>query len=237
MDAMKPFGMALRDYAQGETSAEMILERDDELRESLPASVFFRSPSEFSLLENAALDLCMGRVLDIGAGAGIHTLALQERGFSVKAIDISPEAVAVMSERGVKKAECIDIFDYQTDSFDTLLLLGHGIGMAGDLMGVDRFLTKARTIINPNGQLLLHSLDVTYTQDPIHKAYHEINIRAYRYIGEIRLRILYRGHTGAQYSWIQLDPDVLKGHAKATGWDTNIIMQEEDGNYLAKLTL
>ena len=86
-------------------------------------------------------------------------------------------------------------------------------------------------------QLLLHSLDVTYTQDPIHKAYHEINIRAYRYIGEIRLRILYRGHTGAQYSWIQLDPDVLKGHAKATGWDTNIIMQEEDGNYLAKLTL
>ena len=74
-DAMKPFGLALVDYAQGENSAEIFLERDDGLKESLPMSVFFRSPSEFTLLENAALDLCMGRILDIGAGHGIDKLS------------------------------------------------------------------------------------------------------------------------------------------------------------------
>jgi 2-polyprenyl-3-methyl-5-hydroxy-6-metoxy-1,4-benzoquinol methylase len=237
MNAMKPFGMALRDYTHGETSAEMILERDDGLKESLPASLFFRPPSEFSRLENAALDLCMGHVLDIGAGAGIHALALQDRGISVTAIDISPEAVRVMSERGVKEVRCTDIFDFRTDSFDTLLLLGHCIGMAGDLKGTDRFLEKAKTLLNPGGMLLLHSLDVTCTSDPRHKAYHAMNLEASRYIGEIRLRIRYKKFLGASYSWIQLDPDTLRTRAWNEGWLTEIIRQEEDGNYLAKLTL
>ena len=236
-DAMKSFGKALIDYARGNTSAEIILEREDSLKESLPMAVFFRTPSEFTLLENAALDLCMGRVLDIGAGAGIHTLELQNRGFKVSAMDISPDAVSVMSMRGVREALCADIFHFQCEPYDTLLLLGHGIGMAGDLKGVDDFLSGIKKHLKSNGQILLHSLDVTKTEDPRHLDYHEMNVKAYRYIGEIRLRIRYQRHLGPLYSWIQLDPETLQAHAKDAGWRTEVIVQEKGGDYLARLTL
>jgi len=105
-----PHGMALLDYFHGDTSAKIVVHGDDGETEVVPISVFFRGPAEFSALEEAALDLCRGRVLDAGAGAGCHALALQERDLAVCAIDIAPEAVEVMRMRGVRDARYADIF-------------------------------------------------------------------------------------------------------------------------------
>jgi SAM-dependent methyltransferase len=236
-EAMRPFGLALRDYAAGDRSAEIVLERDDGLHEPLPMSVFFRTPSEFFPLERRALDFCRGRVLDIGAGAGIHSLELQKRGFEVMAVDVSLDAVSVMSNRGVSDARCADVFTFSGGRFDTLLLLGHGIGMTETPDGLDRFFDKMRMLIHPGGQILIHSLDVTKTDVPHHLAYHRKNIDAGRYAGEIRMRIRYRDVIGPTYSWIQVDPDMLADRALKFDWRTEIIVQEPDGNYLARLTL
>ncbi|MFH1940714.1 MAG: methyltransferase domain-containing protein [bacterium] len=236
-EAMAPFGLALRDYADGDESAEMEIERDDGLREPLPIGFFFRTPSEFFPLERSALELCRGRVLDIGAGSGIHSLELQKRGFNVKAIDVSPDAVSVMSNRGVSDARCADVFTFSGERFDTLLLLGHGIGMTETLDGLDRFLDRMHMLLQPGGQILLHSLDVTKTDVTHHLAYHRKNIDAGRYAGEIRMRIRYRDVIGPTYSWIQVDPDTLADHASKFNWRTEVVVQEPDGNYLARLTL
>src|SRR5574341_2064878 len=111
----RPHGRALLDFFNGDTSAEIVVHADDGETEVVPISVFFRGPAEFSALEEAALDLCRGRVLDAGAGAGCHALALQERDLPVCAIDIAPEAVEVMRRRGVKDAHCADIFHFEAE--------------------------------------------------------------------------------------------------------------------------
>src|SRR5574337_12855 len=147
----RPHGRALLDFCNGDTSAEIVVNGDDGETEVVPIRVFFRGPSEFSALEEAALDLCRGRVLDAGAGAGCHTLVLQEQDCSVCAIDIAPEAVEVMRRRGVKEARCADVFHFREGPFDTLLLMMNGIGVVEDLAGLDRFLADAHRLLTPEG--------------------------------------------------------------------------------------
>jgi len=76
--AMEPYGAALSAYFEGDANAEVIVRRDDGEESKLPISYFFRQPSAFTPIENAAIDYCTGHVLDVGAGTGVHTLALQE---------------------------------------------------------------------------------------------------------------------------------------------------------------
>jgi len=92
--AMKPYGLAILDYHRGNPSAVISVCRDDGKRDELPASAFFRQAEDYDL-ERVALGFCRGQVLDVGAGAGCHSLFLQKKGLSVCAIDVSPEAVQV----------------------------------------------------------------------------------------------------------------------------------------------
>lgn len=236
-ESMKPYGMALLDYFNGNSDAVLSYERDDGFVEQGPVSIFFRKPADFFPHEQKALDLCRGHILDIGAGAGIHSLALQERGLSVTAVDISPEAVEVMSGSGVKDAHCVDVNDFRGKTFDTLLLLGRGIGMAGNLKGLKNFLEDIKRLLKSGGQFILNSCDVRYTSTPEHLSYHERNIMAGRYIGEISFRLRYRNITGESFSWLHVDSERLFEYASNAGWNSEIVEQEKDGHYLARLTV
>ncbi|HSC69799.1 MAG TPA: methyltransferase domain-containing protein, partial [Candidatus Methylomirabilis sp.] len=163
--AWKPHGAALLDYFKGETSAKVVVHGDDGETETVPIQVFFRGPADFSALEEAALDCCRGRVLDAGAGSGCHSLVLQEQGLSVCAIDIAPEAVEVMRNRGVRDARGADIFAFEAEPFDTILLMMNGIGVVGDLAGLDRFLACVGRLLRPDGQILLDSYDPGWTEN------------------------------------------------------------------------
>ena len=234
---MNPFGRALLDYADGKSDAYITLERDDGFAEEVPVSVFFRDPDAFFPVEKAALELCFGRVLDIGAGTGIHSWALQSRGFSVTAVDVAPLAVQVMERRGVRDARCIDIFEMAPEPFDSVLLLCHGIGIVGSEEGLDRFLAHMKSFIAQEGQLLINSLDVGATDDPAHLAYHESNRKSGKIAGDIRVRIRYGELLSDWFSWIQFHPELLKAHAEAAGWRMETVVHEENGDYLARLTV
>jgi SAM-dependent methyltransferase len=234
--AMEPFGRALLAYLGGDSSANLIVRRDDGKEASVPVSLFFRGESAFTELEKTAMDLCVGRVLDIGAGAGLHSLALQQRGHLVTAIDISPEAVAVASRGGVADARCADIFAFEGGPYDTLLMLGHGIGMVETIEGLRRFLARARSLVTAGGQLLVDSLDVRVTADPRDIAYHEANRNAGRYIGEIRMRFEFKGGKGPYCSWLHVDAGTLREHSESAGWLYEVAHQGEHGDYLARLS-
>ena len=149
--SMDLFGEALRDFFNGEHSAQVLLRRDDGLDETLPISIFFQRLPELTAIERQALNLSNGRVLDIGAGAGRHTLILQERGRMVTALDVSHDAVEVMKLRGVRNPIHGDLFAFSGGPFDTLLLLMRSVGMAGDLDGLNRFFGIARGLLSPRG--------------------------------------------------------------------------------------
>jgi len=235
-DAMIPYGLALQAYFQGETAAQVIIRRDDGLETVMPVSYFFRSTTDFFPIEVAALQQCRGQVLDIGAGSGLHSLVLQSHGLVVTAIDIDPAVVEIMSQRGVRDKHVADILQYRGGPFDTLLMLGHGIGMVEDMHGLNDFLISARQLTRSDGQLLLHSLDVRQAGDPGHRAYHEANRRAGRYVGETRLQFEYRGESGPYCGWLHIDPGTLAEQAEQAGWDVEIVLEHEGGEYLARLT-
>lgn len=235
--AMTPFGLALEAYFAGDPAAELIVRRDDGYEARLPAGHFFRDEEAFTELEWSALACCDGHVLDVGTGSGSQALALQRRGLRVTAIDISPQAVAIARTRGVADVLCADVMAFDGGPFDTLLMLGHGIGMVQTLEGLRAFLAKARTLTAPAGQLLLDSMDAAATTDPVHLAYHDARRAAGRYIGEITMQFEFRGLAGPFCGWLQVDLGTLAAEASRIGWHWELVCQGADGDYLARLTV
>jgi SAM-dependent methyltransferase len=234
--AWRPHGAALLDYFKGETSAAVVVHGDDGETETVPIRVFFRGPADFSALEEAALDLCRGRVLDAGAGSGCHSLVLQEQGLPVCAIDIAPEAVEVMRRRGVEDARCADVFSFEAEPFDTVLLMMNGIGVVEDLAGLDRFLAGVGRLLKPDGQVLLDSYDPGWTEDRDNGLPPAAGALRNRYGGEMRFRLEYQGAMGPCLRWLFVDSGTLVDHASRAGWSCEVVWQEEEGHYLARLT-
>ncbi len=234
--AMVPHGRAMRAYAEGDLSAQLLIRRDDGNEAPLAVSHFFRPPDEFTSIERAALERCRGHVLDIGAGTGLHSAVLQSKGVTVTAIDINPEAVAIMQGRGIQDVRCADVFTFHGGPFDTLLMLGHGIGVVETLDGLDRFLTHAKTLAAPGCGLLIHSLDVCRSNASEHVAYREATRQAGRYVGEMRLQFEFAGQSGPYCGWLHVDADTLVQHAASAGWSCEAVLEEETEDYLACLT-
>ncbi|MFC2035074.1 class I SAM-dependent methyltransferase [Chloroflexota bacterium] len=235
-EAMKPYGLALLDYHNGNHSATYTTYRDDDWKTELPVSLFFRQAQDLKL-EKIALDLCRGNVLDVGAGTGIHSLFLQDKGLQVCAIDVSSEAVQIMQERGVVDVWQDDVLSFENEQFDTILMMGHGIGVVEDINGLIQFLDHVISLLNLDGQVLLTSLDVQVTDNPMHLRYQEQNLEAGRYFGEIRMQFKYGNSEGPLFGWLHVDPETLGDYALRVNLNCEVIEEQGDGNYLARLTL
>lgn len=233
--AMEPFGLAFEEYYEGNKQAKVVFHRDDGLIEDYHVKHCFRELKDFSQLEKVAIDSCKGRILDIGAGVGPHSLELQRRGFDTCAIDISSHACEIMKKRGVKHVRNSNVYDLKEGTFDTILLMGRAIGFVENLDGLKRFLKHCEALLNTNGRILFDSLDIRFTSDRKHLSYQDKNRRMGRYIGEIRLHMENKGKHGEEFQLLHVDPDTLKICAQQTGWSRKILFEEEFGSYLAKI--
>lgn len=124
--ALHLHGRALRDFADGDPSTTIVVHSDLGEHDEMPISFFFRDPANFLPGEQEMLNLCTGTVLDLGAGTGVDTLALQERGLTVTAVEVVPAAVEIMRERGVQNPVCADMFEFETEPVDTILMIMNG---------------------------------------------------------------------------------------------------------------
>lgn len=233
--ALSPYGKALLDHHQLQTTEEIIVRRDDGFESRLPPALFFRSEDHFLPGEIESLSHCRGKVLDIGAGTGIHARVLQSRGLDVTAMDVDPNACRIMSEYGMTQVVCSDIRRFQGGPFDTLLMLGHGIGMVEDLKGLAAFLEHAPRLLSKGGQLIFTSVDVSKTDDPVHLKYHEEIQRKGRYKGEVRIQFEYKGERGPFGGWLHIDPRTLKEVLDQQQWDCDVIYEDASGEYAACL--
>ena len=234
-EAMSLYGKALWDYYTGDKTAELIIRRDDGLETKLPVGIFFRAENELQPGEVEAINQSRSHILDIGAGSGIHTLILQSKGLSITAIDIEPNAVNIMIQRGVLDVHCADILKYQGGPFDTLLMFGHGIGMVETISGFNHFLDHAASLLRPDGQLIISSVDVRRTNDPVHLEYHKANSLAGQYIGETRIQFEYKQERSPFCGWLHIDPEKLQEQASLKNWTCEIIFQDKNGEYFARL--
>lgn len=223
------------DFHEGNDSASFVINRDDGFHQRVPVSIFF-ADAELPSLERAALDACRGRILDIGAAAGRHSLELIRSGFHVTCLDILPEVEAILRDRGATNVIISDIFEFTGDRFDTLLMLMNGIGMVGTLDRLDRFLAHAHKITSQSGQIICDSIDVSVTSDPVHSAYRQRNISIGRHSGQQTFTMTYNDLTGEPFDWLHIDFEEFSVHASRAGWRADIIEVEEDGHYLSRLT-
>ena len=225
---MDVFGEALTDqFLLGE--AEVLwLHNSYGLPEEMPLDIFFRTEEEMPEMELMAMDLCRGKILDIGAGAGSHALLLQEQNKDVSALDISPDAVKIMQQRGVKNTIASDINSYSVEQYDTLLLLMNGIGITGSLEGFKSFLDHARRLLKADGQLIFDSSDIAYLFEAADRP-------ANQYYGQVAYQYEYKGEKGNWFNWLYLDPETLTATANACGWSCKIILDDGEDQYLATL--
>ncbi len=229
-DAYNPHGAALLDCFRGNATATLIVHQDG-ARDDVPASFWLRE--SIDQLESCALDLCVGRVLDVGAGAGLHTLELQYRGFDITAIDVSAECVAVMRERGVRKVEAVDLYDFDGGPFDTIINLCNGLDKVGRLADLPRFLDKMRRLLAPGGQMLADSFDLRVGASAERRAELARKESAGRYFGELDLRFEYKGRSGAPFTVLQVDYETLSRIARESGWACELI-ESAGGHYLMR---
>lgn len=223
-------GQAIYDYYHDIAPGKLWIHNKYGPKEEMPIETFFRTTDEMPDLEWLALNECRGKILDIGAGAGSHSLILQDNNLDVTAIDISPLAVKVIKDRGVKNAFHQDIFTYNDAKYDTLLLLMNGIGLAGTLAGLKTLLQHLKTLLNDGGQLLFDSSDVSYL-------YEDGDMPTDDYHGEIAYQYHYKKLQTNWFNWLYVDKDTLQKTAAEAGFKANILLEDEYGQYLSKLSL
>lgn len=229
-----PMGAAIRDYqSKGKASRLRVLSSMFD-EDEMPVAHLFRTFNQMPRLEQKALSMAKGRVLDIGAGAGCHALALQERGLEVKAIDISPLSCEVMKERGVKDAECVNLFDPQLQGkYDTLLLLMNGTGIAGKLNRLSMLLNRLKELLAEGGQILIDSSDLKYIYENEDGSM-DIDLNA-PYYGEVDYQMQYKNIKGEPFDWLYTDPMLLASISKQCGLNCEIVEEGENYDFLARL--
>lgn len=229
-----PMGAAIRDYQnKGKASRLRVLSSMFD-EDEMPVAHLFRTFNQMPRLEQKALSMAKGRVLDIGAGAGCHALALQERGLEVKAIDISPLSCEVMSERGVKDVECVNLFNQQLQGkYDTLLLLMNGTGIAGKLNRLSMLLNRLKELLAEGGQILIDSSDLKYIYENEDGSM-DIDLNA-PYYGEVDYQMQYKNVKGEPFDWLYTDPALLASISKQCGLQCEIVAEGEHYDYLARL--
>ncbi|PQB04835.1 class I SAM-dependent methyltransferase [Aureitalea marina] len=229
------FGQALLDYQLGDHHAEILTETNISEEEAVPVQYFFRMYDDMPPLEQIALQRSDGKVLDVGCGAGSHSLWLQQQGLDVHAIDISPGAVQAARLRGVKDVEHRNLLDVTGTTYDTILMLMNGSGIMEKLDKVPFYLDQLKKLITPTGQVLLDSSDLQYLYPEGDDG--AIWIPAGRYYGEVDYWVSYKNEKSHPFPMLYLDSATLSELARAAGWQMEIVQEGEHFDYLARLTL
>lgn len=238
-----PMGAAIADYWRNGVAGRLRVFSPDFDEDEMPVDELFRTFDEMPLLEQRALHLTTGRTLDVGAGAGCHSLALQERGIDVTAIDISPLSVETMQKQGVERALEQDFWKVD-EQYDTILMLMNGIGIVGTLDALPRFFRHIDNILAPDGQLIIDSSDVRYIYEdeygntPLRRDAKgiEIDPETERYYGEYLYQMQYKRIRGEEFRWLYIDYDTLKAAAEVAGLRAELIAEGEHYDYLAKIS-
>ncbi|MEQ8217423.1 MAG: class I SAM-dependent methyltransferase [Arenibacter sp.] len=229
-------GKALLDYQSGNYSEDIKTYSSLDEEDIIPIPYLFRDFKKMPPLEQKALKLCYGNILDIGCGAGSHSLYLQKKGLAVTALDQSPGAVETCKLRGIEHTVLQDIQDFNLQKYDTLLMLMNGIGIVGKLKNLDQFFSHLKSLLKPKGQILLDSSDIIYMFDEDEDGGYWIP-NDQNYYGEVTFEMEYHGEKSEALDWLYLDYNTLQRAANANNLTCELVSKGKHYDYLAKLTV
>lgn len=230
-----PMGAAISEYHRTGKAGTLRVFSSQFDEDEIPVAQLFRTSNEMPPIEQRALALARGKILDVGAGSGCHALALQAMGKEVTAIDISELSVEVMRERGVEKAYAVDLYDeHFVQQFDTILLLMNGSGIIGNIEGMERFFLRMKQLLKFGGSIYMDSSDLKYLFEEEDGSY--LIDMAGDYYGVVDFRMQYKQVKGATFDWLYVDFDTLAYHAEQYGFTAELVCSGDHYDYLARLT-
>ena len=228
-----PMGAAIYDfYKTGQAeSLRVFSSQFDE--DEIPVEDLFREYEDMPEIERVALQTAEGKILDVGAGSGCHSLALEKLGKQAVAIDISPLSVEIMQERGID-ARQINFYDESFDEkFDTVLMLMNGTGIIGTLDNMPAFFDRLRQLLSPGGSVLVDSSDLRYLFEEEDGSL-MIDL-ADDYYGLLDYQMQYKDVVGEVFDWLYVDFDTLAFYAEENGFVAELVAEGEHYDYLARL--
>ena len=229
MKSMDLFADALWDYFIN-GRASLATEREDGVLRREDVSWYFTPYREFLPIEKKALKLARGRVLDVGCGAGRHSLYLQQRGLRVTALDISlsiAELALVRGVRDVRIGDACQPLPFREGEFETVILFGNNLGVAGTPARLVRMLREFHRITSRRGRIIATTI-MPSTTKPIHRHYSQRNLERGRAIGQVRMRLVRGNHKGGWMEWLLLAPTDLMQLAAKAGWEIAHVFPHEN---------
>lgn len=230
-----PIGRAVYDFHFNSINQPIIVHSDDFDDDTIDTSYLFRSYKQMPALEKKALSLCSGTILDVGACAGPHSVYLQQKGFEVTALETSTLCCEVLKDRNIKNIVQQDIFKFSNQTFDTILLLMNGTGIAGSLSGLEVLLHHLKTLINPGGQILIDSSDLIYLFEE-EDGSALIDISADKYYGELTFQTEYKNWISQPFPWLYADLNNLENAIEKNQLKLNKVYKGQHYDYLAQIT-
>jgi SAM-dependent methyltransferase len=238
IEAMKPeedaYGQEMWAYYNGREGFE-IVERDDGYIDATSPKIYFSEYENWPLIEQKAMEFVKGRVLDIGCGAGRHSLYLQKKGFDVLGIDNSLLAIKVCKLRGLKKARVMSIEDVNFDpnSFDTIIMMGNNFGLFGGFKKARRLLKRFRKMTSEKALIIAETRDPYKTDNPAHLEYHRLNKERGRMGGQVRIRVRFGKYATKWFDYLMVSKEEMEEILNGTGWEVEEFIDSVDSQYIA----
>ena len=215
------------------------VERDDGYLDSGDAARYFNEPEAWGPLGTWACAQVRGRVLDIGSGAGRHSLYLQRQGFDIVALDVSPLAAEVCRLRGVQNVVTGTVFDLAQQNvqpFDSFLMLGNNVGLLRDSASARTLLGVLAQLAVPGAAIIGEGLDPYRTTNPLHRAYHQRNRELGRLPGQIHMRVRHQNLATDWFDYLFTSIEELRDLLCGTEW--RLERYETNGaSYVVRLEL
>ncbi|MEM7020105.1 MAG: class I SAM-dependent methyltransferase, partial [Pseudomonadota bacterium] len=215
------FGRALLDHFNHQPTQLLTLEVDDGWSTTaMPPTWFFQTPTQWESWEREKLEQVTGPVLDLGAGAGRASLALQQRNIAVTAIDTSPGAVEVCRKQGIQDVRLIDFLEELPSDqvWSTVLMLCGNFGLAGGWDETRDLLSALNEICAEDAVLIADTVDPTVSPDKHALEYQQQKVAAGQYIGDITLRLTYGNAVSPWWHQTNFVVGDIPKLVEGTGW-------------------
>lgn len=229
------FGHAFHDNWEGAGGEFAVIEREDGYVDVDRVANYFSEYEDWPPHQQKAMEYVLGRVLDIGCGAGRHALHLQRQGYQVLATDRSPLAIEVCKSRGLKDARVLPITQVTSrlGTFDTVLMLGNNFGLFGSFRRARWLLRRFHSMTSARARIVAESADPYRTENPDHLQYHQQNRARGRAAGQVRIRVRYRKHVNPWLDYLLVSKDEMERVLEGTGWAVSHFLDSQGPPYIA----